>query len=135
MAALTPNHGYVRPDLIDEAGLAEMFDEAMASFRRRCTTLLTAEYPNRRRTPWRWRTGCGTSCSSTLARRSTCSSSARRRKGIPSYRRVALEMHELIARQAGHRAIADAMIHMTTEAPELERLESERRAESAASQR
>jgi hypothetical protein len=27
---LTPYHGYVRPDLIDEAGLAELFDSAMA---------------------------------------------------------------------------------------------------------
>jgi hypothetical protein len=41
---------------------------------------------------------------------------------------VVLEMHRLIAEQAGHYAVADAMTHLTTEAPELERLESERRA-------
>ena len=51
-------------------------------------------------------------------------------QGHPSYRRVALEMHRLIAEKAGHTAIAAAMTHMTTEAPELERLESERRAEA-----
>ena len=52
-------------------------------------------------------------------------------QGHPAYRRVALEMHRLIAEQvAGHHAIAEAMVHMTTEAPELERLESERRAEA-----
>jgi thymidylate synthase ThyX len=51
-------------------------------------------------------------------------------QGHPSYRRVALEMHRLIADQAGHKALAATMSHMTTEAPELERLESERRAES-----
>ncbi len=51
-------------------------------------------------------------------------------QGHPSYRRVALEMHRLIADTAGHHAIASAMSHMTTEAPELERLASERRAES-----
>jgi thymidylate synthase ThyX len=51
-------------------------------------------------------------------------------QGHPSYRRVALEMHRLIAEKAGHHAIAAAMSHMTTEAPELERLESERRAEA-----
>jgi thymidylate synthase ThyX len=51
-------------------------------------------------------------------------------QGHPSYRRVALEMHRLIAEKAGHHAVADAMIHMTTEAPELERLDSERRAEA-----
>jgi hypothetical protein len=39
-------------------------------------------------------------------------------------------MHRLIAEKAGHHAIADAMTHMTTEAPELERLDSERRAEA-----
>jgi hypothetical protein len=38
-------------------------------------------------------------------------------------------MHRLIAEQAGHRAIAEAMNHLTFEAPELERLASERTAE------
>jgi hypothetical protein len=51
-------------------------------------------------------------------------------QGHPSYRRVVLEMHRLIAQEAGHHAIAAAMSHMTTEAPELERLASERRAEA-----
>jgi thymidylate synthase ThyX len=51
-------------------------------------------------------------------------------QGHPSYRRVALEMHRLIGEGAGHHAVAAAMTHMTTEAPELERLESERRAEA-----
>jgi thymidylate synthase ThyX len=51
-------------------------------------------------------------------------------QGHPSYRRVALEMHRLIADQAGHHAVAAAMSHMTTEAPELERLAAERRAEA-----
>jgi thymidylate synthase ThyX len=51
-------------------------------------------------------------------------------QGHPSYRRVALEMHRLIAEQAGHHAVAEAMTHLTREAPELERLESERRAEA-----
>jgi thymidylate synthase ThyX len=51
-------------------------------------------------------------------------------QGHPSYRRIALEMHRLIEQQAGHRAVADAMVHLTREAPELERLAAERRAES-----
>ena len=49
-------------------------------------------------------------------------------QGHPAYRRIALEMHRLIAEQAGHRAVAETMTHLTTEAPELERLEAERRA-------
>ena len=55
-------------------------------------------------------------------------------QGHPSYRRIALEMHDLIATQAGHRVVADAMTHLTTEAPELERLEAERRAEARRNQ-
>ena len=127
---LTPNHGYTRPDLVDEAGLGAEFDEAM----HRSAALYDAlddDYPEPgRRTRCRWPIGCATSCSSTPARRSTCSSCARRPQGHPSYRRVALEMHRLIGQQAGHHAIAAAMSHMTTHAPELERLESERRAEA-----
>ena len=38
-------------------------------------------------------------------------------------------MHRLIGEQAGHKAIAEAMNHMTMEASELERLDAERRAE------
>jgi thymidylate synthase ThyX len=51
-------------------------------------------------------------------------------QGHPAYRRVALEMHRLIAEQAGHRAIAETMTHLTLEAPELERLAAERQAEA-----
>ena len=38
-------------------------------------------------------------------------------------------MHRLIAEQAGHRAVAEAMSHVDHTEPELARLESERRAE------
>ncbi|MGA0766821.1 MAG: FAD-dependent thymidylate synthase, partial [Ilumatobacteraceae bacterium] len=51
-------------------------------------------------------------------------------QGHPSYRRVAIEMHRLIAEQAGHKAVAEAMTHLVKDAPELERLDSERRAEA-----
>ena len=51
-------------------------------------------------------------------------------QGHPAYRRVVLEMHRLIAQKAGHTAVADAMTHMTFEAPALERLDSERKAEN-----
>jgi hypothetical protein len=39
-------------------------------------------------------------------------------------------MHRLIAEQAGHRIVAEAMTHLTTAEPELARLASERRAEA-----
>jgi hypothetical protein len=50
-------------------------------------------------------------------------------QGHPSYRRVAQAMHREIENTAGHRAIAAAMIHMDHGSTDLERLESERRAE------
>jgi hypothetical protein len=50
-------------------------------------------------------------------------------QGHPSYRRICQTMHRLIAEQAGHRAIAAAMIFADHSAVELERLEAERAAE------
>jgi len=50
-------------------------------------------------------------------------------QGHPGYRWVAQEMHRLIAGQAGHRLLAEAMSHVDFGAEDLERLEAERRAE------
>ena len=50
-------------------------------------------------------------------------------QGHPAYRRVAQEMHRAIAEVAGHRALAEAMSFVDHGATDLERLESERRAE------
>ncbi|MBI3454712.1 MAG: FAD-dependent thymidylate synthase [Candidatus Rokubacteria bacterium] len=50
-------------------------------------------------------------------------------QGHPAYRRVCQAMHRLIAEQAGHRAIAEAMRFVDHSAVELERLEAERRTE------
>ena len=126
---LTPNHGYVRPELVDEAGMADVFDDAMA----RSAALYDAlkdEFPQQ------------ASYAVSMAYRLRYSMQFNAREAIhmlelrsspqghPAYRRVALEMHRLIGEQAGHTAIAEAMNHITTAAPELERLEAERRAES-----
>ncbi|HZD18227.1 MAG TPA: FAD-dependent thymidylate synthase [Actinomycetota bacterium] len=51
-------------------------------------------------------------------------------QGHPTYRRVAHEMHRLIAERAGHRAIAAAMSFVDFSDVDLERLEAERRAEA-----
>jgi hypothetical protein len=50
-------------------------------------------------------------------------------QGHPSYRWVAQQMHRQIAERAGHRLLAEAMSHVDYGAEDLERLESERRAE------
>ena len=51
-------------------------------------------------------------------------------QGHPAYRAVAQQMHHLIADQAGHRAIADAMSFVDHDLYDLERIEAERRAEA-----
>jgi thymidylate synthase ThyX len=51
-------------------------------------------------------------------------------QGHPAYRRVAQQMHDLIASRAGHRAIAGAMQYVDHEEYDLERIDAERRAEA-----
>ncbi len=126
---LTPYHGYSRPELVDAAGAAPAFNEVMD----RSASLydaLVGEYP----------TQASYAVSMAYRIRYVMQFNARQAmhmlelrsspQGHPAYRRVALEMHRQIAETAGHHAVAAAMSHMTTQAPELERLESERRAES-----
>ena len=48
-------------------------------------------------------------------------------QGHPAYRRVCQRMHRLIAEQAGHRAVADAMSFVDHSEVALERLDAERR--------
>ncbi len=126
--ALTPNHGYTRPDLVEAAGVGGLFDESMDRSARLFDDLKPA-YPNQAAyavaMAYRLRYVMQFNAREAIHMLELRSSP----QGHPSYRRVALEMHRLIAEQAGHRAIADAMSHMTTEAPELERLAAERRAE------
>jgi thymidylate synthase ThyX len=50
-------------------------------------------------------------------------------QGHPAYRRICQAMHKLIAEQAGHRLIADAMSFADHSEVELERLKAERAAE------
>ena len=50
-------------------------------------------------------------------------------QGHASYRRVCQTMHRLIAEQAGHRAVAEAIRFADHSDVELERLEAERAAE------
>jgi hypothetical protein len=50
-------------------------------------------------------------------------------QGHPEYRRIAQEMHALIAEQAGHRLLAEAMTFVDHEQYSLGRIDAERRAE------
>ncbi|MFM8794422.1 MAG: FAD-dependent thymidylate synthase [Acidimicrobiales bacterium] len=125
---LTPYHGYGRPDLLDAAGVAGEFDEVMQRSSD-LYELLVSDHPQQ----------ASYAVSMAYRIRYVMQFNAREAmhmlelrsspQGHPSYRRVALEMHRQIAEVAGHRALAASMTHMTTEAPELERLASERAAE------
>ena len=126
--ALTPYHGYARPELVVDAGMGDEFDGVMDRSHALFETL-SHDYPDQ----------AGYAVSMAYRLRYVMQFNAREAmhmlelrsspQGHPAYRRVALEMHRLIAEKAGHRAVAAAMTHMTTEAPELERLASERQAE------
>ena len=131
---LTPYHGYARPELVDAAGAAGDFDDVME----RSASLydaLVSDHPHQ----------AAYAVSMAYRIRYVMQFNAREAvhmlelrsgpQGHPAYRRVALEMHRQIGEVAGHRAIAAAMTHMTTEEPELERLEAERRAETRRSGR
>jgi hypothetical protein len=131
---LTPNHGYVRPTALDEAGLAEDFDEAMA-VSADLWHVLSERYPDR------------ASYAVSLAHRVRYVMQFNAREAVhllelrssiqghPSYRAVAQQMHRLIAERAGHRAIAEMMTYVDHSGEaELERISSERRAESRRSQ-
>ena len=125
---LTPDHGFVMPELVDAAGCGPMFTDAMDRSRE-LYEALRPEYPEQ----------AAYAISMAYRLRYVMQFNAREAmhmlelrtapQGHPSYRRVALEMYRQISEVAGHRALAAAMTHITSEAPDLERLDSERRAE------
>ena len=93
-------------------GMTDAFDEAMDALGRAATTRSRRDFPSRRRTRCRWPTGCGTSMQFNAREAMHLLELRSSPQGHPAYRRVALEMHRLIAEQAGHRAIAAAMRHV-----------------------
>lgn len=126
---LSPRHGYTRPEAIDAAGLTASFDDCME----RSVALYEAlSGPFPAQAPY----------AVALAHRVRFVMQMNAREamhvvelrttpqGHPAYRAIAQQMHRLIAEQAGHRAIAEAMSFADhSPEPELERLDAERRAE------
>jgi thymidylate synthase ThyX len=120
--------GYDMPDLVAEAGLGGRFDEAIHRAEDLYRSLLP-DFPEQ------------ASYAVALAHRIRYVMDFNAREamhlielrsgvqGHPAYRRVAQQMHLAVAEVAGHRAIADAMSFVDHGATDLERLESERRAE------
>jgi thymidylate synthase ThyX len=127
---LTPRHGFTRPESVDLAGMSEQFDEAME----RSEALFDAlepDFPGQASyavaLAYRIRFVMQLNARSAmhmLELRTTP-------QGHPAYRWVAQQMHERIAGEAGHHAVAELMRFVDHEPePELERLEAERRAEA-----
>jgi thymidylate synthase ThyX len=127
--ALSPRHGYTRPDALAAAGLADEFDQAME----RSAELYDAlAEPFPQQAPYAVSLAYRLRFSMQMNAREAMHLIELRStpQGHPAYRTVAQEMHRLIAEKAGHRALAEAMRFVDhSPEPALERLESERRAE------
>ncbi len=126
---LSTLHGYDVPEAVEEAGVRDHFDEAMA----RSAALYSAlheRFPEQ------------ASYAVSLAYRIRFAMQMNAREamhllelrtmpsGHPAYRQVCQEMHRLIAEEAGHRSIAAAMSHVDHTTYELERLAAERAADA-----
>jgi thymidylate synthase ThyX len=131
---LTPELGYTIPDLVLEAGEEHPFVESLE----RSRALYDAMVPH---------FPLEASYAVALAHRVRCVMQMNAREalhlielrsgtqGHPSYRSIAQQMYRAIAEEAGHGAIAAAMVHVDHGWSDLERLEGERRAESRRAQR
>jgi thymidylate synthase ThyX len=126
--------GYDMPDLVAEAGLGHQYHEAISRAEDLYWSLLP-DFPEQ--APY----------AAALAHRIRYVLQLNAREamhlielrsgtqGHPAYRRVAQQMHHAIAEVAGHRALAEAMSFVDHGATDLERLESERRAERRRSEK
>ncbi len=125
---LGPSLGYDIPETVEEAGVAVRYAASLERSRDLYTALAPA-FPHE------------SAYAVALAYRIRYSMQMNAREamhltelrsgpqGHPAYRWVAQEMHRLIADQAGHRLLAEAMSYVDYGGQDLERLESERRAE------
>ena len=133
--SLTPDHGYVVPEAVSEAGLTEPFEEAMG----RSADLYAAlreSFPESQ---------AAYAVALSYRVRFVMQMNARELmhvlelrtspQGHPAYRQICQEMHRLVAEQAGHRAIATSMRYVDHATYDLERLEAERAAAARRSPR
>ncbi|HEX6230737.1 MAG TPA: FAD-dependent thymidylate synthase [Actinomycetota bacterium] len=127
---LSPMHGYETPSEIVDAGLGEEWHDVMADSAKTWETLFAAAGKDVAQyavsMAYRIRFVMQMNAREAMHLIELRSSP----QGHPTYRRVAHEMHRLIAERAGHRAIAAAMSHVDVGDVDLERLEAERRAEA-----
>jgi thymidylate synthase ThyX len=127
--ALSPRHGYTRPEAVEAAGLAGRFDEAMSRSAALHDVLherFPAESSYAVCLAYKVRFVMDLNARAAMHMLELRTSP----QGHPAYRLVAQDMHSLIAEQAGHKAVAAMMRYVDHSAePSLERLDAERRAE------
>ena len=125
---LAPVHGYVTPDSIGDIDAIELWDEAMAKTKDLYEAIAADLGPEVAQyvVPFAYRIRFYFQLNAReafhLLELRTASG------GHPGYRRVCQEMHRLIADQAGHRTLAEAMSYVDHADYDLARLEGERRA-------
>jgi len=126
---LTPALGFDLPDVVVDAGLGDRFRATMArsadlyeTMRRVCPAQAAYAVSLAYRIRYSMQMNAREAMHLIELRSG--------QQGHPAYRAVAQQMHRLIAEQAGHPLIAEAMTFVDHEAHALERLEAERRAEA-----
>jgi len=125
---LTAAHGYETPSELADAGVVDRWHEALERSAA-LYDLLSTDHPVQAQYAvcfaYRLRYSMQVNARAAMQMLELRSTP----QGHPQYRRVVQEMHRLIGDQAGHTAVADAMVHVDHGDNELERLESERAAE------
>ncbi len=126
---LSPQHGYVTPEAIDQAGASTDWERMMAESAALHDAIVAAGLPAV--APYAVAMAYRVRFFMHMNAREAMHVIELRTapQGHPAYRRVCQEMHRLIAEQAGHRAIAEAMMFADHSEVALERLEAERAAE------
>lgn len=125
---LSPTHGYVTPESIDDIGARPVWDEAMRRTAALYNAVETDLGPDVAQyvIPFAYRIRFFFQLN---AREAFHLLELRTGPGgHPGYRRVCQEMHRLIGEQAGHRQLAAAMQYVDHKDYDLARLEGERRA-------
>ena len=127
---LTPRHGYTEPEAIEEAGAHDdwqrVMDGSAALYDGLAGAGLAAVAPYAVAMAYRVRFYLEMNAREAMHLIELRTAP----QGHPAYRRVCQAMHRLIADEAGHRAIAGAMIFADHSAVELERLKAERASEA-----
>ena len=106
---LSPRHGYTRPEAVDDAGLADAFDEVMdrsAALHDTLAERFPAQAPYAVALAYRVRYVMQLNAREAMH---LIELRSRPRRATRPTGSVAQQMHRLIAEQAGHHAVAEAM--------------------------